>query len=163
MYQRDPISELFDAGARRLLARAYAAPNRWHGTRLADPSSAHLEYLRAEGITWDSRDTVPGGLAKTRWARGFVRACYYQHKWFSNLGGGSWRTARRTVPREAGGLVVEVGAVKPAVGVIPRGRAVRVRLYPGGQAKARAVARMPESRQWADKGPAWADPQDRDW
>lgn len=160
-YQRDPVSELFDDGARALLARAYARPGQWAGTRLADPSPRHRSWLSASGIDWAGRDRVPGGEAKTRWARGFTRALYYQHKWYSGRGG--WRASRRTVARETGGLVVEVGNVVMARGVIPRGRAVRVKLERGGQAKAAAVARLPEGRRWADQGPRWADPERRDW
>lgn len=162
-FQRDPVSQLFDDGARALLARAYARPGQWAGTRLADPSPRHRSWLSAAGIDWADRDRVPGGEAKTRWARGFVRALYYNHKWYSSLGGGAWRRDRRTVAREAGALVVEVGNVVVARGVIPRGRAVRVKLERGGQAKAGAVARMSEGRTWADQGPRWADPERRDW
>lgn len=161
--QRDPASELFDAGARRLLSRAYANPGHWAGTRLADPGPRQESYLRAEGIDWRARDDVPGGRARTRWGRAFTRALYYQHKWWSGSGGRGWRTQKRTVARASGGLVVEVGAVKPAVGVIPRGRAVRVKLMPGGASKERAVSKMDETRRWADHGPAWADPARRDW
>jgi len=30
-FTRDPVSALFDAGARRLLSRAYARPGQWAG------------------------------------------------------------------------------------------------------------------------------------
>ena len=161
-YQRDPVSELFDEAARSLLARAYANPGKWAGTRLADPSVRHIRFAGAYGIYPLARDTATGGEAKTRWARGFVRALYYQHKFYSPTASGrGW--SRRTVARGSGGLVVEVGNVVVARGVIPRGRAVRVKLAAGGAAKARAVARIPEHRTWADQGPRWADPGDRDW
>ena len=162
-YQRDPLSELFDDAARRLLSRAYANPGNWVGTRLADPDMRHIRYANARGIYPLSKDTVPGGQAKTRWARAFVRCLYYQHKWWSAGGTSGWRGSKRTAPRESGGLRVEVGNIVVARGVIPRGRAVRVKLERGGQAKAAAVARLPAERVWADQGPAWADPGDRDW
>src|SRR5215475_7592528 len=41
-FNRDPVSELFDTGARRLLARAYDAPRgQWVGTVVADPTLRH--------------------------------------------------------------------------------------------------------------------------
>lgn len=165
-YGRDPVSELFDDGARRLLARAYANPGHWAGTRLANPGARHEVFAAAHGINLRARDTVPGGEAHTRWARGFVRALYYQHKWWSATGGG-WRGAKRTVPRQTGGLVVEVGRALPgsrqAGTMLVPGRAVRVKLVRGGQAKDKAVAGMDDKRKWAEQGPRWADPAGRDW
>lgn len=166
-YQRDPLSELFDDAARRLLARAYANPGRWAATRLADPTMAHIRFANSHGIYPESRDTAPGGEARTRWGRAFVRSLYYQHKWWSAGGSDGWRDRKRTAPRESGGLVVEVGRRLPGgaqAGTLLRpGRAVRVKLERGGQAKAAAVARMSNDRTWADQGPRWADPGDRDW
>ena len=160
---RDPLSELFDPAARRLLDRAYAAPGQWAGTRVADPNMRQIRYANSHGIYPLAKDDVPGGLAKTRWARAFVRACYHQHKWWSAGGGPGWRSVKRTTYRDAGALVVEVGRAVPARGVIPAGRAVRVKLMAGGSAKARAVSKTPDARIWADGGPAWADPGRRDW
>jgi hypothetical protein len=166
MYERDPVSELFDDGARRLLARAYANPGHWAGTRLANPSARHVDFARAHGIDPAARDSVPGGEARTRWGRAFVRSLYYNHKWWSASGGG-WRGERRAVPRQTGGLVVEVGRALPGgtqagTRLLP-GRAVRVKLVTGGKAKEKAVARMDDQRRWADQGPRWADPGGRDW
>ena len=160
---RDPLSELLDAAARRLLDRAYASPGQWAGTRLADPSIQHIRYANALGIYPLSRDPAVGGEAKTRWARAFTRALYYQHKWYSAGGGPGFRSSRRTAARATGALIVEVGRAMPALGVIPAGRAVRVKLASGGQAKEKAVARKPENQLWVDKGPRWADPGRRDW
>lgn len=165
-YSRDPVSELFDAGARRLLARAYANPGTWQGTRLANPSQRHLDYLASMGIDWGERDRVGSGLARNRWTRGFVRSIYYQHKWYSpSRQASGWR--RRSTYRSAGGLTIEVGRALPggkqAGTVLLPGRAVRVKLEKGGQAKVAAVAKIPERKIWADQGPAWADPADRDW
>jgi hypothetical protein len=172
MYERDPVSELFDDGARRLLARAYANPGHWAGTRLAEPSPSQVQWARAHGITdLLGRDRVTGGEARTRWARAFTRSLYYQHKWWSSSGGG-WRGSRRTVPRQTGGLVVEVGYQLGTTGrvlasgervILRPGRAVRVKLVRGGSAKDRAVAGMDDQRKWADQGPRWADPSGRDW
>ena len=160
-YSRDPVSVLFDAGARRLLERAYARPGHWAGTVLADPGPRHRSWAANRGIDLMAADRIGDGRARTRWARGFTRALYYQHKWYSGREG--FRGQRRRTYRTSGGLVVEVGRVKPAVGVIPRGRAVRVMLVVGGKAKKAAVAELPPAQQWAEQGPAWADPAARDW
>jgi hypothetical protein len=172
-YARDPVSVLFDRGARRLLERAYANPGTWAGTRLADPTPRDRLRLYGMGVTDpmgpDNASTHGGrGLnARTRWMRGFVRALYYQHKWFSVQGGQSWRPGRRTVARSAGALEIEIGRIMPVRGVIPRGRAIRVRIRPGGQARLRAVQRLPDrDRIWTDQGEQaarFSDPALRDW
>ena len=157
---RDPVSELFDRGSRRLLERAYAARGGWAGTRLADPSPEHRDYFRSQyGIDVDGPDNAPtlSGRrddAKSRWGRGFVRSLYYQHKWFSPMRADrTWRAERRSVPRSAGAIEVEWGRRMPGAGVIPAGRAIRVRTRAGGQAKMRAVQRMPDrERIWTDEG-----------
>ncbi|HVH79719.1 MAG TPA: hypothetical protein VM782_10040, partial [Stellaceae bacterium] len=99
-FSRDPVSQLFDAGARQLLERAYAARGGWVGTRLADPTPRHRAVLALLGINPDAPDDAAAagrGLdAKSRWGRGFVRALYYQHKLWAASGGG-WRRSRRTV------------------------------------------------------------------
>jgi hypothetical protein len=171
---RDPVSEWFDGSARRLLGRAYARPEIWIGTRVADPAPRHLARLAALGISATAGDPVqalPGrGInARDRWTRGFVRAVYYQHKWYSGRPGGGWRGAKRTVPRSASALEVQVGRrVVPRGELIPAGRAVRVRVRRGGDQAYRAVRRMPDSRRiFTDEGGAgarWADPTvTRDW
>jgi hypothetical protein len=154
-YQRDPVSELFDAGARRLLARAYDRPGQWAGTLLANPSPRHLAWGARRGINLLGPDPVASGRARTRWGRGFTRALYHQHKWWSAPGG--WRQEKRTAPRTSGALLVEVGSWKPG------GRAVRVMLASGGQAKRRAVAGMGPRERWAGNGAAHASAQGRDW
>jgi hypothetical protein len=129
---RDPVSELFDSGARVLLERAYAARGGWAGTRLADPGPRHAAYFASLGIDVagpDNASTAGGHMnAYTRWGRAFTRSLYYQHKWYSGAPRGGWRRARRTVPRRVA-LEVEWGRRMPALGVIPAGRAVRVRTH----------------------------------
>jgi hypothetical protein len=83
-----------------------------------------------------------------------VRALYYQHLWFSELGGRGWRTVKRTEQRRAGALRVNVGRHVPELGVIPAGRIVSAILLPGG-ARARAAAEAAPS--------APADPTRREW
>jgi hypothetical protein len=162
---RDPLSEAFDDGARRLLDRAYARPREWHTTRLTDPSPADLIKYRA--FDPSGPDPVAGGRYRSRWGRAFARAIYYQHRNYSpHRQAGPWRKTRRTTVRRAGSLLVEAGKYKPAVGVIPRGLSFRVMLTDGGHAKAEAVDKLPASQRWAGPaghGPAAAQLGDRDW
>lgn len=159
--ERDPVSVLWDTAAAGLLARARSARGGWAATRIADPSPRQRAALMgAYGIDPDGPDRPSavggrrGGLnARTRWARGFVRAIHYIND------------TRHGGPGLA--LEVDVGAHKPALGVIPAGRAVRVRVRRGGQVAVRAVSRKPDSaRIWTDEGvPAgrFSDPSRRDW
>jgi len=158
-YTRDPVSQLFTRGARRLLDRAYAAPGSWQSTVLQNPSGRHAAWAVARGIDVTGPDDVRGGRAVTRWARGFTRALYHQHKWYSGAAGGGWRDEahRRTAYRASGALVVQVR------GAVPGGRVVRVKYARGGEAKEKAVARVPPGERWAGKGPAHADAAGRDW
>jgi hypothetical protein len=154
---RDPVSELFDASARRLLARAYASPGTWQQVWLPDPSVRQRSRMTSLYGIGDltGPDPLPkgGGVdARTRWGRGFVRSVYFQHKWYSGGRGGEWRTDRRTSPRNTGGLRIEVGRhvpgspqfnpADPRAGGFPPRRRVRVQLAAGGKAKAAAVARL---------------------
>jgi hypothetical protein len=156
---RDPVSELFDASARRLLSRAYANPGTWQQMWLPDPSIRQRSRMTTlHGIgDLTGPDPLPkgGGVdAKTRWGRGFVRSVYYQHRWYSGGRGGEWRE-RRTSPRNTGGVRIEVGRhvppspqfnpADPSAGGFPPRRRVRVQLAAGGKAKAAAVARLSNS------------------
>jgi hypothetical protein len=180
--ERDPVSVLFDGAARSLLRRAYASPGTWVRTRVADPGKRAQAFAAERGIvvTGPDNPSVRGGKGldcRTRWVRGFVRALYYQHKWFSDTRGRPFRTQRRPVARSASALRIEVGRHVPASpqfdpdhpgrGGFPPGRAVRVKLDSGGKAKDRAVRRLPDSaRIWTDAGqPAgrFSDPSLRDW
>jgi hypothetical protein len=159
--ERDPVSVLWDGAAGQLLGRARRARGQWAGTRIADPSPRQRAALLASyGINPDGPDNASaqggrrGGLnARTRWARGFVRAVYYVND------------TRHGGPGLA--LEVEVGVHKPPLGVIPAGRAVRLRVRRGGSVAARAVARKPDSKRiFNGEGvPAgrFSDPALRDW
>lgn len=170
--ERDPVSVLFDTGARRLLERAYNSRGEWVGTRVADPPPGTVAHFARLGIDVRGPDNPSSPRAKinahTRWCRGFLRALYYQHKWYSNLGReGGWRGSKRLRPRTSGALEVEFGRRVPATGVIPAGRAVRVRIRRGGQVAKRAVQRMSDdNRIWTDEGEPgglMSDPSRRDW
>lgn len=138
---RDPVAQLWDKGARRLLAQAYATPGAWAATVLAPPTRRQAEYLAALGIDPGAADDVPGGRAKTRWARGFVRSCYWLHRWHYREGEGLRMAQRRHARAESAALMVEVGRVTA------RGRAVRIRVMPGGAAAYRAV---PPARRYTE-------------
>lgn len=159
-YERDPVSELFDRGARSLLDRAYARPSQWCGTRVKVPSAAEVAWFAAMGINVLGRDE----LGRDRWVAGFIRAVFHQHKWYRT--GRGWGQ-RRMVPNDGRAIRYDIGVMKRAAGVIPAGRAVRIMSVPGGQAAYRAAAKLPEAdRIWAgegDPGGRWADAQERDW
>ena len=109
---RDPVSAGFDAAARRVLSRAYAQPGTWVAVWLPDPTVRERTRYAAAGVTSDLTGPDNGGLAsagaaggldcKTRWARGFVRALNYQHKWYSPARKSSGWGDRRTAPRSTG-------------------------------------------------------------
>lgn len=165
--RRDPVSLLFDPAAARLLTRARAHRGQWVKTRLADPgpaARARMAALGVRGLTGADRTSARGGSgldAKTRWARGLVRALYYQHI----RGGGS------------GSLQVQVGRhipaspqydpAQPGRGGNPPGRAVRIRIMSGGTPALRAARRLPDSARIYDAAgrPAsrHSDPALRDW
>jgi len=167
-FNRDPVSELFDQGARRLLARAYEAPRgQWVGTVVADPTLRHRALALRYGLFLDRADPAKAavGTRLGRWEAGFERALYWNHKWFYT--GGRLSGSKRMTPAHTSALVVEWGNRKPALGVIPAGRTVRIRLRPGGRAALTAVQAMgDDDRIFDDEGdPAgkWGDPETRDW
>lgn len=172
-YRRDPASELLDGGARRLLERAYAVRSgTWVMTRLADPSAEHVMWAARQGLDYLMGPDVPateGGrnqTAYTRWGRAFTRALYYQHKWYGDKALKGFRPERRMTPYSLP-LEVEWGRRVPMRGIIPPGRAIRIRIAYGGQAKLRVVRALPDSeRIYDDDGaPAGrhADPGLREW
>lgn len=169
-YTRDPVSVLFDGPARRLLDRAYASRGQWVQTRLADPGLRARTWAVEHGFDLDGPDNPSVSRARlnarTRWARGFVRALQYQHKWFSQPGGG-WRVTRATTPR--GNLLIEVGRHvaaspqfdprDPGAGGFPAGRVVRV------QYATSAAIRRYRAQVNAGKKPEMmiSEPALRDW
>lgn len=145
--QRDPVSELFDAAARRLLERAYSSPGRTAVTRLANPTEAQRQQiLAAYGIDVTAPDDAGQGQARTRWGRAFLRAVTYQHRWYFTRGDHLRQQRRLTEsPRP---VKVTIGRALPVRGVIPAGRLVTVEIFAGGKAKAAAVSRLPASRRY---------------
>jgi hypothetical protein len=159
---RDPVSVTMDRAARQLLARVYRADGAWASTRLADPTARQLAGWIGHGINVRAPDPVRGGFnARSRWARAFVRALWYQHKWYSSApGGGGWRAEQRAANRRPG-IQVEIGRALPRRGVIPPGRAVRVRLADPDAAERRG--RPASEWSWAHDGHRRGDLQARDW
>lgn len=172
-WERDPVSQWLDGGARRLLDRAYDTPGEWVTTRLANPGLRHRTIATGMGVSLMGADNASarggGGLdARTRWMRAFIRALYYQHAWYSTTAPGHpWRRGRRGVPRSAGALRVRVGRALPVRGVIPAGREISVRLEAGGASALRAVRGLAEADRIFDDGgepsERWSDPSLRDW
>jgi hypothetical protein len=171
--RRDPVSESFDASARRQLNRAFAlGRGHWVSFWLPDPTPQQIARWRQAGIrvNWPDPQPKGGGLdARTRWARAFVRSLNYQVKWYAPTRGSSGlRGIKRTVPSGVP-LRVEIGRHLPGSpgGGLPPRRRVRIMVAPGGQAKHKAVTRLANrDRIYTDAGtPAarWADPSRRDW
>jgi hypothetical protein len=159
-FRRDPVSVLFDDPARRLLERAYGRPETWIRTRLANPEPRHVTYLAALGINPMGPDDKSGAgrlNARTRWARGFVRALYYQHRWLSDAPGGGWRGGGRMQPRRDLGLQVEVGRAMPG------GRQAGTLLRPGREIRVRAVRGPVPSGMRYTEGEGQSQPAARDW
>lgn len=150
---RDPVSVMFDAGARKLLERAYARPGLWVSTRVTDPTPRHFAALAAYGIDPLGPDPVAAQLpgrginARSRWVRGFIRSLYYQHRYYSGRPGGGWRPERRSAPRSAVALEVQVGRRMPAGKRAAAGRIVRVRVHRGAAAARHAAEREPTARR----------------
>ena len=166
-FTRDPVSVLFDGPARRMLDRAYARDGTWVGGRIPDPTPAHRSYLSGLGINPDTRDDVGVTLnARTRWARGFVRALEYQHRWYSGApDGGGWRDRKRARPRQDLGLRIDVGRAlgggRQAGTLLRPGRAVRIQVRSGAK---RWVRDNRTSRQrWDLSESARSDASRRDW
>jgi len=178
-FSRDPVSVTFDTSARRLLERAYSNRGEWVAVWLPDPTIRQRSRWIGEGINVDAPDPLPAGggvNAHTRWARAFVRSVYYQHRqWSPRKIGGPW--ARRTTPRDAGGLRIQVGRhivaspqfdpAHPERGGLPPRRRVRLQLAAGGRAKQAAVARLGNrDRIYTESGgqaARFAEVSYRDW
>jgi hypothetical protein len=165
--QRDPVSVQFDAAAARLLRRAHANRGQWTGTYVKNPTREWMLWAGVRGINLLGPDNAPGGMARTRWCRAFIRAVYYNHKWHYYAGKGLDLADRRVAPYGGNALQYQVGTVRidPTGRVI--GRAVRIRVLAGGQAAQRAADKLPDSKRiYDDSGqPAGrhSDLTDRDW
>jgi len=165
----DPVSVDFETAAERLLTRAYAKRGEWISVRLADPSIRQATRWANAGIVVTGPDTVPGGKAKTRWARALIRALYRVHK---QSGSGSLRVeVGRKIPASP-----QFDPRNPGAGGFPPSRQFRLQIARGGSVAMRAVRRLPDSQRIYlpanatgteggkyEPGPRWSNPADRDW
>jgi hypothetical protein len=164
--QRDPVSVSFDAAAARLLRRAYERPGEWAGTYVRNPPPEWTAWAVRNGISLLGPDSAPGGQARTRWARAFIRSAYYQHRWHYYPGRGLDLSDRRASPWGRP-LQYQVGTVRLTPAGVVVGRAVRVRTRPGGAAAQRAAAGLPDSRRiytaGGEPGGRFSSIAGRDW
>jgi hypothetical protein len=80
-FARDPISEHFDGAAADLLRRAYAQRGQWAAAWVPNPSAEWREWALANG--WGrllGPDDAPGGQARTRWCRAFIRSVWDRNR-----------------------------------------------------------------------------------
>lgn len=180
-----------------MLARAYAAPRgQWVMTRLADPTERHQRWARAHGWNLDGPDNAPTLSGKhinahTRWGRAFMRALWYQHRWYGPQPGtkgfasrqraeeraarteenqaGMIRSAKRMRPSSTP-LQIEWGRRLPGSTtgrMLPAGRAVRIRIAYGGQTALRVVqSKRADDRIYlnnGDQGGRFSVAAERDW
>ena len=171
IYERDPVSVQFDNAARALLARAYRAGGGWAGTYVKNPSAEWQRWGRRHEIDLlgpDNASTNSGQHqdARTRWCRAFIRACYYQHKWYFYAEDGVRPGDRRVTGNRGQALQFQVGTVRISPAGLVVGRAVRIRLLAGGARASAAAFVKPYDERIYDAGRAgarWADPAGRDW
>lgn len=148
-YERDPVSRLWDAGASRLLARAYARPGQWTSTRLALPDARQATWAAARGINLYAPDPGP---ARTRWNRAFIRSIYYLNTWYVRRDGTTGR--RRRMARNPRGIRYQVHREGAAHW------RVRVMVVPGGKA---GYARIPGPAAYTREPAVRSAVDDRDW
>ena len=109
-YRRDPVSQMFDTASRRALRRCYASPGRFVPVRLPRLTARLF-------ITWltrgeDLREADPWDPDIDRYVRGFVRACYHNHRWYGDWDG--LRRERRSAPWD--GMVLVYRAERTTTG-----------------------------------------------
>lgn len=128
-YQRDPLSERYDAAAGKLLGQAIRAPGRWvyYDVARPKPGPRTREWLRQHGIRLDATDA--GGL--TSYERAFQRSLYWNAK---QLGISVTRSPSLSLQREWGPVTA-------------RGRVLGIRMSDPKQARL-AVGRKPRGEQW---------------
>jgi hypothetical protein len=96
----------FDPLARRALNRCYKSPGRWQPVALPPLTARVFVAWYARNVDLRQRDPWDENL--NRYTRAFVRACYFNHRWYGDLDG--LRTARRTAAWDGLKLVFDGGA-----------------------------------------------------
>lgn len=161
---RDPVSELFDGGAARLLRRAYLVKPAWAGTPVTPPTLEHYQWAYRIGIDLTELSQIGDNPDPVnRWLRGFVRSCYYLHKWFYYESTGTLELARkRMAPADTRALRYEIGQrARRIEGTRFYGTPVRIRLMSGLDGK--AIGKVPRDRRYTVNENMRSLPEDRDW
>jgi hypothetical protein len=161
--KRDPLSEWFDAAARRLLERAYRHRGEWTGIYLAQPGLRQHAAAARIGI-WDLRERDRWG--EVRWVRAFKRAVFWHHRMYGYSD--EFRPGRPRASDHAGtSLEWQTGQLVMKSGWPGRRWAIRVRIHPAGAEAGHAAAeKIPASRRWVIAGQPTARQStiaDRDW
>jgi len=147
-YQRDPVSVLFDAGAARLLRRAYDRPGAWAGTRVKPPEASQVAFALYRGINLYRPD--PG--AGDRWTRAFIRSLYHLNTWY--VWAGQLQGGRRRMYKNPQAIRYQVGSRNA------QGWPVRVMVAAGSAA---GYGRVPAAASYVRSESARSVPEDRDW
>jgi hypothetical protein len=145
---RDPVSELFDRGATRLLERAYARPGAWAGTRVKPPAPEQVAFALYRGINVFRPDPQAGD----RWTRAFLRSLYHLNTWY--FWGGQLQAGHRRMSKNPQAIRYQVGTRNP------QGWPVRVMVVPGG---GRGYAQVPGRDSYVRDAAVRSDPMARDW
>lgn len=156
-FERDPVSEQFDAAARRLLVRAYANQGDWTGTYLAQPSPLWRAWGLAHGIDLSARDR----WGEIRWVRGFKRSVYWNLAWYGYAG--QLGSAPRIGKGDGKALVWQTGKLVRKAGWPARRWAIRVRLEPGGRAAEAHARALPQTQRYTEDPDLQSTLADRDW
>lgn len=157
----DPVSLLFDAGAVRLLRRAYTVRPAWAATPVAAPAPEHWQWAFSIGIDLAELSVIGDNpVPVNRWLRGFVRRCYWYHKWhYYDTIGTLDLSRKRMAPADTRSLRYEVGQrARRIEGTRFYGTPVRIRLMAGGQ-----LAKVPPGRRYTVNEDVRSLPEDRDW
>lgn len=158
MLTRDPLSEWFDAAARKLIRRAYARRGEWVGVYLAPPSPLERAYAARMGIyNLYERDR----WGEQRWVRAYKRAVYWnltKHGYSDAFRPGEFRAS----PWPGVSLEWETGKRIARANWAGRRWAIRVRLHESGAAARAAVERLPPAERWVESEQRSAI-DDREW
>lgn len=147
VFQRDPVSVLFDRGAARLLTRAYERPGRWAGTRVKPPAPDQVAFALYRGINLYRPDPGTGD----RWTRAFVRSAYHLNTWY--VWGGQL-SGRRRMAKNPQAIRYQVGSWNA------QGWPVRIMVTDGG---ASGFGQVPAAASYVRNEAVRSDPAGRDW
>jgi hypothetical protein len=163
MLSRDPVSELFDPAARRLLTRAYDARGQWTGVFVAPPTPRQRAWAAAELGIYDLSERDRWG--EVRWVRGLKRSVYWNLRYYgrpTRIDFSEQRAGAGARTPFAAALEWQTGARVLKAGWPSRRWAVRIRIRPGGHAAVRAVEQGPARQRWVGSS-LQSTQADRDW